>query len=127
MPQADTQVVIGDTMGELMLLYGASDIAFVGGSLIERGGHNMIEPAAWGRPIISGPHTFNFNEIARELVAAGGMNIVADGEQLMQALDELLADSQKRKAIGHAALNYVEKNRGAIDRLLTLVRRYTVR
>ncbi|MDW3283253.1 3-deoxy-D-manno-octulosonic acid transferase, partial [Escherichia coli] len=61
-PSGSTQVVIGDTMGELMLLYGIADLAFVGGSLVERGGHNPLEPAAHAIPVLMGPHTFNFKD-----------------------------------------------------------------
>jgi len=71
-PSSTVQVIIGDTMGELMLLYGIADLAFVGGSLVNHGGHNPLEPAAQGVPIMMGPHTFNFKDICTKLVLAQG-------------------------------------------------------
>lgn len=124
-PDASIEIVIGDTMGELMLLYGIADIAFVGGSLIERGGHNMIEPAAWGIPVVCGPHNYNFDDISKGLVAAGGMRSVCGGHELVQTLDHWLRHPAQRMLSGSQALEYTESNRGAIAKLLEIVRQYT--
>jgi 3-deoxy-D-manno-octulosonic-acid transferase len=119
-----TQVIVGDTMGEMMLLYGCADIAFVGGSLIERGGHNMIEPACWGLPIICGPHTFNFADISKRLELGGGMVTVTDTETLAAQLLLWLAHPQQRIAVGDKARAFAEQNRGAVDRLMQVIQPY---
>lgn len=111
-------VYLGDTMGELMMLYGASDIAFVGGSLIERGGHNPLEPAAWGIPVFSGPHVFNFETIYQRLLDDRGVKLVADAGELADHLIRLFSDADERKAIGERALSVVRKNRGALDKVV---------
>jgi 3-deoxy-D-manno-octulosonic-acid transferase len=119
-----TQVIVGDTMGEMMLLYGCADIAFVGGSLIERGGHNMIEPACWGLPIICGPHTFNFADISKRLTQEGGMVTVTDAGSLATQLLTWLQNPQERQAVGLKAQQFAEQNRGAVERLMEIVRPY---
>ncbi len=123
-PGPSTEVIVGDTMGEMMLLYGCADIAFVGGSLIERGGHNMIEPACWGLPILSGPHTFNFADISRRLEQCGGMVTVADAPSLARQLDTWLRHPAERLSVGTKAREFAEQNRGAVARLMELVTRY---
>jgi 3-deoxy-D-manno-octulosonic-acid transferase len=112
------QVYLGDTMGELMMLYGASDQAFVGGSLIERGGHNPLEPAGWGIPVFSGPHIFNFETIYQSLLNDRGVKLVADADDLAAHVSSLFSDSQEREAIGQRALAVVNKNRGALDKVV---------
>ena len=119
-----TQVIVGDTMGEMMLLYGCADIAFVGGSLIERGGHNMIEPACWGLPIICGPHTFNFADISKRLTQVGGMVTVTDAGSLAAQILTWLEHPQERQQVGLNAQQFAEQNRGAVDRLTEIVRPY---
>jgi 3-deoxy-D-manno-octulosonic-acid transferase len=116
-----TQVLLGDTMGELMKFYAACDVAFVAGSLARAGGHNLLEPASLGRPVLTGPHNFNSEEIARLFLEAGAARIVADGGELAQAVAELLGDPDKRAAMGAAGRAVLDANRGAIDRLLALV------
>lgn len=123
-PMKETQIMVGDTMGEMMLLYGCADIAFVGGSLIERGGHNMIEPACWGLPVISGPHIFNFADISQRLIECGGMVTANDAEQLANHICLWLNDENKRQHAGQQAYLFTEQNRGALDRLMTLVKQY---
>ncbi|MHA7855538.1 lipid IV(A) 3-deoxy-D-manno-octulosonic acid transferase [Marinobacter shengliensis] len=112
------QVYLADTMGELMMLYGASDLAFVGGSLIERGGHNPLEPAAWGIPVFSGPHVFNFETIYERLLADQGVQLVQGADDLARAINLLFANPVERKAYGERALAVVNKNRGALDRVV---------
>src|SRR5471030_308634 len=99
-PSASTQVVIGDTMGELMLLYGIADLAFVGGSLVERGGHNPLEAAAHAIPVLMGPHTFNFKDICAKLSEAGGMITISDGDSLVKEIETLLTDEDYRRYYG---------------------------
>lgn len=112
---AEAEVYLGDTMGELMMLYGASDAAFVGGSLIERGGHNPLEPAGWGIPVISGPNVFNFETIYQRLLDDRGVVIVGGSDELFQHLSTLFSDDDERRASGQRALLVVNKNRGALD------------
>jgi 3-deoxy-D-manno-octulosonic-acid transferase len=121
---AATQVLLADTMGELMLFYAASDIAFVGGSLVPTGGHNLLEPAALGVPVIAGPHLFNFTEISRLLLAAGGLTTVDGAQQLATQVQRLFDDSAQRVQMGEDARAVVAKHGGAQQRLLTLLERY---
>ncbi|MBV1959666.1 MAG: lipid IV(A) 3-deoxy-D-manno-octulosonic acid transferase [Pseudomonadales bacterium] len=113
----ETQVVIGDTMGELMRFYGVADIAFVGGSLVETGGHNLLEAAAWQLPIISGPYLFNFTEADNLLSDAGALIKVSSEQELAEKVDELLGDTAQSNKMGRAALGVIEQNRGSLDRL----------
>ncbi|OUS10545.1 3-deoxy-D-manno-octulosonic acid transferase [Gammaproteobacteria bacterium 54_18_T64] len=116
------QIVLGDTMGELLTFCGASDISFVGGSLVAVGGHNLIEPAAWGVPVLSGPHLFNFTEVARLLSEAGGLALCATASELAEQVVKLLVDdAQCYRQMSDAALAVTEANRGALDRLTVLL------
>ena len=115
---AGTQVLVGDTMGELLFLYALADIAFVGGSLVPNGGHNLLEPAALGKPVLSGPHLFNFLEISAQLRAAGALREVQDAEQLAQAVSELWGDPGGTQAMRDAGLGVLKANQGALARLL---------
>lgn len=115
---ADAIVLVIDSIGELSLLYGVADIAFVGGTLINRGGHNFAEPAAWGIPLLSGPSVYNFGDMSARLAAAGALKVVADGTALLRAATDLLADAARRELAGAAARMIVEANRGALGRLL---------
>lgn len=117
----ETQVILGDTMGEMMKFFSASDLAFVGGSLIVSGGHNMLEPAALGLPVLSGPSVYNFQDISRLLVEAEGMQLVQDSQELAKASITLLKDQGRCEAMGENAKAFVEANRGALDRLLNIV------
>ena len=115
------QIVLGDTMGELLSFCGASDVTFVGGSLVDVGGHNLIEPAAWGVPVLSGPHLFNFTEVSRLLDEAGGLAICATATELAEQVASLLADADLHQRMSTAALAVTEANRGALDRLTALL------
>ena len=117
------QIVLGDTMGELLSFCGASDLSFVGGSLIELGGHNLIEPAAWGVPVLSGPHLFNFSEVSRLLSEAGGLAVCSSAAELAEQVVALLADAELHRQMSGAALAVTEANRGALDRLTVLLER----
>ncbi len=111
---ADTAVYLADTMGELLLLYAVSDIAFVGGSFVPVGGHNMLEAAVLGRPVITGPQLFNFAEISQRLIERRGMQTVLNADDLAWLVIDLLKDVEKREKMGEMALNFVKENRGAL-------------
>lgn len=115
---ADVTVLLGDTMGELLFLFGCADCAFVGGSLIARGGHNTLEPAAWGLPIITGQSDFNFREISALLQRENALLVVRDAESLARTLIALAADADLRQQRGAAAKRVVANNRGALDKLI---------
>jgi 3-deoxy-D-manno-octulosonic-acid transferase len=117
-----TLVYLLDTLGELPMFYAASDVAFVGGSLVPVGGHNLLEPAALGLPILTGPYNFNAEEIAELLVAAGGAARLREAGELAPAVLELLGDAELRRRRGEHARRVVQDNRGALERLLQLVR-----
>ena len=123
-PSGSTQVVVGDTMGELMLLYGIADLAFVGGSLVERGGHNPLEPAAHAIPVLMGPHTFNFKDICARLDEANGLITVTDEASLVKAVASLLNDEDYRNYHGRHAVEVLYQNQGALQRLLQLLEPY---
>jgi 3-deoxy-D-manno-octulosonic-acid transferase len=123
-PSAKTQVVIGDTMGELMLLYGIADAAFVGGSLIERGGHNPLEAAAHAIPVLMGPHTYNFKDICAKLSKNEGLITVSGRQTLVTELGNLMADEDYRLYYGRHAVDVLRQNQGALQRLLQLLEPY---
>ena len=118
---ADTEVFLVDTMGEVPLFYAASDIAFVGGSLVPVGGHNLLEPAAQGLPILAGPHLFNAQDVADKLIASNACRVVADGRALATEVARLLQSPAEADALGENALDVLAKNRGSLDRLLVLL------
>lgn len=117
----EVDIYVGDTMGELDLLYAASDVAFIGGSLVDVGGHNPLEAAALGTPIVQGTHTFNFVEITGMLREADAAKEVHDSEQLAATVIDLLGDANYRLELGDRAKAVVESNRGALTRLLDLI------
>ncbi len=118
---ADTQVLLGDTMGELLHLYALADFAFVGGSLVPNGGHNLLEPAALGKPVLSGPHLFNFEEIAVRLRESGALVQVEDAEGLKSHLLCLWGDDAAAARMREAGLAVVRANQGALRRLLDIL------
>ncbi|MCW6034333.1 lipid IV(A) 3-deoxy-D-manno-octulosonic acid transferase [Pantoea sp. JK] len=120
-PSSSTQVVIGDTMGELMMLYGIADLAFVGGSLVERGGHNPLEPAAHAIPVLMGPHIWNFKDICAKLQQAEGLITVTDVVSLQKEVANLLQDDDYRRYYGRHAVDVLHQNQGALQRLLQLL------
>ncbi|MGC7559124.1 lipid IV(A) 3-deoxy-D-manno-octulosonic acid transferase [Pasteurella sp. PK-2025] len=127
-PTADTQIVLGDTMGELMLLYGVSDIAFVGGSLVKHGGHNPLEPLAFKLPVISGKHTFNFPEVFTKLLDVQGvLEVESQPRDLAHAVQTFLDSSSLRSRYGQAGYEVLVENRGALQRLLDLLKPYLTR
>lgn len=117
----DTQVYLADTMGELSLLYGCADLAFVGGSLTPIGGHNLLEPAIMGTPILAGKHVFNFKEIAETLLREDAMITVEDADDLAKQVMRLLCDPAARKHYANNAMTVVNLNRGATQRVMGLL------
>lgn len=121
-PDQQTSVILGNTMGELLLLYGLADIAFVGGSLVDRGGHNPLEPALHHLPIIMGEHYFNFKVICQQLIDANGLLITqSTTEALYNHMNTLLTNNTLRHAIGENAFQVLRQNQGALERLLTVI------
>lgn len=118
---ATTQVLVGDTMGELLTFYGAADQAFVGGTLINNGGHNPLEPVAMGVPVMVGPNHWDFAQITQMLADAGGLRVVASADELAANLIEYFAKPELRLQAVNAGLAVVEANRGALQRQFTLV------
>ena len=118
----DTQVVLGDSMGEMFAYYGACDVAFVGGSLLPFGGQNLIEACAVGRPVLIGPHTYNFTEAAQLAVQAGAAIQVRDANELALAAARLLLDRDAARRMAQAALAFCAAHRGATARVLELIR-----
>jgi 3-deoxy-D-manno-octulosonic-acid transferase len=117
----NTAILLGDTMGELMLFYASADIALVGGSFIPIGGHNLIEPAVLGTPVLTGPHLHNFVDVSRLLLEAGGARVVTDAATLAESVIELLKDPEKRKKMGDDARTAVAANTGALTKHLTSI------
>lgn len=117
----DTAVYLGDTMGELLLMYSVADVAFVAGSFATIGGHNMLEPAALQKPILTGPQLFNFAEISQLLIDAKGMRVVTDAKMLAAEIIGLYQDQQERHEMGENAYQVVLKNRGSLLRQMNLV------
>jgi len=117
----DTEVYLGDTMGDLPLFYAAANVAFVGGSLVPIGGHNLLEPAALGKPVITGRHLFHTQDIADKFEKVGASISVNNAAQLGAAVTDLFADEATAADIGQRGLEIVQQNKGALDRLLKLL------
>jgi len=121
MPDRSAQVVLVDTTGDLASLYAAADVAFVGGSLVSIGGHNLLEPASFGLPVLTGPSYFNARDIARLLLIQGAALQVVNAHELAAAVAQLLADPALRQRMGAIGRHVVESNRGSVARLLGLI------
>ena len=120
---ASTDVLLGDTMGELPVFYAASDLAFVGGSLVDVGGHNLLEPAVLGIPALTGPHTRNFADLATSLRAVGAVRVVHGAEDLARTVVDLLRDPNRRHRMGEEGRGFVVSNRGARERTMAIIDR----
>jgi len=118
---ADTSVLLVDTLGELLSFYSAANVAFVGGSLVPVGGHNLLEPAALNRPIIVGPHTFNAADIAENFLASGAAVQVESATQLGDVVLDLLTNAARRDQMIARAHELLQANQGALARLLALI------
>jgi len=114
-------ILILDTVGELGRIYGLAQVSFVGGSLVSIGGHNLLEPASFGCPVVFGPHTHNFVAMAEALVEGGGGNRVNDGNELFDVMGMLLKDPDKQTRMGGLAKRFVENNRGAVERVVSYI------
>jgi 3-deoxy-D-manno-octulosonic-acid transferase len=116
-------VFVLNTLGELARIYGLARVSFVGGSLVPIGGHNLLEPACFGCPVLFGPHTHNFVRMSEMLVERGGGWRVQDAAELYRAMNVLLRDGETRKAMGKAAEEFVKKNRGALHCVVSWIER----
>jgi 3-deoxy-D-manno-octulosonic-acid transferase len=119
--RADTQVILGDSMGEMFAYYSAADVAIIGGSLLPFGGQNLIEACAVGVPVILGPHTYNFAQAADDAVASGAALRVGDAYEALAHTKRLVQDSAIRKQMGAAAQRFATTHRGATERTLTAI------
>lgn len=121
---ATIDVYLGDTMGELLLLYAASDVAYVGGSLVPIGGHNLLEPAVLGLPVIIGPYTFDFTLISEKLLAMNAARRVHHQDELKEAVLFYCTQSVERTEAGLRGQAYVKQNQGALQRLLHIIEKW---
>ncbi|MFK8068162.1 MAG: lipid IV(A) 3-deoxy-D-manno-octulosonic acid transferase [Gammaproteobacteria bacterium] len=124
--QSDNQIYMVDTMGDLLLCYGAADVAFVGGSLAEIGGHNLLEPASLGIPVIMGPHTFKIEKIFQTFVDENAAVCVNNTGELADKILKYLENDQKRFATGKRARDLVERNQGSAQRHIDLIKEQLV-
>jgi len=120
----DKDILLLDSLGELVEFFAVADIAFVGGSLVDVGGHNVLEPAGFGKPILFGPHMENFHILARDLIRQGAAVEVANAAELAEVLNRLLTDPDRRRRMGQCAAQIAAAHQGAFDRNLALARRY---
>ena len=120
-PTADIQLIIGDSMGEMGAYYSVSDIAFVGGSLVDTGCQNVLEPAALSIPVIVGPSQFNFAPICKQLENAGGLRTVANENELANVLTELTSNLRKRQEMGQFARRVIDSNQEALPNLMKVI------
>jgi len=118
------QVVLGDSMGEMYMYYAACDIAFVGGSLVPLGGHNLIEACAMGKPVLTGTHTFNFSEITEQAIASGAAFRVDGALSLFRQAHSLLADEKQCQRMGAAAYTFFLQHQGATARTMQMLEKY---
>jgi 3-deoxy-D-manno-octulosonic-acid transferase len=123
----EVELFLGDTMGELSLFLAAADAAFVGGSLIKRGGQNLLEPAALGKPVAFGPHMYNFAAISELLLERDAARVVTDARELAEVIQHWLTDASERTRVGENGRRVVEENQGAVDRLFYLIEQQMTR
>lgn len=119
---AGARVILLDTIGELSQIYCIASVAFVGGSLVPKGGHNPLEAAIFGKPVLFGPHMENFREISEALISRGGARMVRDKQELICAMRDILMDRQLAGSMGEKAKGVIEENRGATSRTLELLK-----
>lgn len=122
--QSHAEVIFLDTLGDLPAFYSLADVAFVGGSMVDAGGHNLMEPARWRKPMLFGPYMTNFAELAAEIKQKGGGIEVRGREDLIREISGLLADRRKAQRMGELAYAVVQGDRGVVDRSMDLVARY---
>ncbi|MFZ5473114.1 MAG: 3-deoxy-D-manno-octulosonic acid transferase, partial [Pseudomonadota bacterium] len=115
------RVYLGDSMGEMAAYCSACDLVIVGGSLLPFGGQNLIEAAAAGKPVLIGPHTWNFEQASRDAIAAGAAREVKDAQALAEAVRELYQNAEQRQQMGQAGRRFAQAHRGATERILRLI------
>ena len=118
---AQVKVLVGDSMGEMFAYYAMCDVAFIGGSLLPMGGQNLIEAFAVGKPVLIGPHTFNFSDITEQAIAAGAAQRVSDVGHMLDAAFQLLQSDPQRQAMGQHAIQFAQRHRGATERTMALL------
>lgn len=119
---AEVPVLLGDSMGEMFAYYAACDLAFIGGSLLPLGGQNLIEACAVGKPVLIGPHTFNFSVVSEDAIAAGAALRISDASAMMDSALRLLTDQSMRATMGSNALAFATQHRGATVRTMALLK-----
>jgi len=120
---ADTTILLGDSMGEMLLFHAVADVSYIGGSLVPLGGQNLLEAAAVGTPVVFGPHMFNFSDISRMALERGAGRQVQDAAELANAVTDYLENPVARNAAGKAGQRMVAENRGALGKTLALLPR----
>lgn len=118
---ANVKVLVGDSMGEMFAYYAMCDVAFIGGSLLPMGGQNLIEAFAVGKPVLIGPHTFNFSDITEQAIAAGAAWRVSDVDNMLDAAFQLLLSDPQRQSMGQHAIQFARQHRGATARTMALL------
>jgi 3-deoxy-D-manno-octulosonic-acid transferase len=118
---ASTQILLGDSMGEMFAYYAACDVAFIGGSLLPLGGQNLIEALSCGKPVLVGPHTFNFKQVTADAITVGAAIRIPDAEHVFSRMGELDAQSQDYQAMSEVAIQFCVQHQGATARTLKLL------
>ena len=126
MINSDISVVLGDSMGEMFTYYAACDFAFIGGSLLDFGGQNLIEPASVGKPVLIGPHTFNFNEVTESAIQAGAAIRINDTLTLSDKIVFLYEHPIEQKKMQEAAIAFTRSSKGATQHTLELIERVLI-
>jgi len=121
---AGAEIMLGDSMGEMMNYFDAADVVFMGGSLVDTGGHNMLEPAALSKPILFGPNVFNFTEISQDLLAISAAIQISDADELFVEITKLINNQEIAQNIGSSAKNYFDSKQGAVEKLEKIIASY---
>ena len=125
MPTSETQIWLGDSMGEMAAYFAVADLALIGGSLLPFGGQNLIEAAACACPVLVGPHSFNFAQASEDAIACGAALRIADADEAACTAKELLGNKETLQSMRNAALNFSQAHRGATERTIALIREFT--
>lgn len=119
-----TDIVLADTIGELLMLLGTSDVVIMGGTFVDHGGHNLLEPAIWGIPIVAGKSHYNFSGIAQDLLGIGSLIQVDTSKEVSETIEAFLANDNARIQKGNAAKRYVQEQKGSLEKLLSITEPY---
>jgi 3-deoxy-D-manno-octulosonic-acid transferase len=125
MPTSETQIWLGDSMGEMAAYFAVADLALIGGSLLPFGGQNLIEAAACACPVLVGPHSFNFAQASEDAIACGAALRIADADEAACTAKELLGNKETLQSMRNAALNFSQAHRGATERTIALILEFT--